>query len=180
MVERDIIDGCLRNDARSQEMLYQTFSGLMFAVCQRYSRDDSEAKDLLQEGFLKVFRNLHSFKNKAPLGAWVRRVMVHTCINHINHEDANRFVPLSEDLPDNSLLPDGFSSISFMDFVWLMRHLDPGYRTVFNLHVFEGYSHEEIAYIMRISVGTSKSQLFWARKKLRILFIKHYHSDEGK
>ena len=161
--ESDLIKGCLAGDIRSQEDLYKRFAPKMYAVCLRYSNNADDAQDLLQEGFTKVFRNLDKFRAEGSFEGWVRRVFVNTSIEHYRRKvnltstsDKEEF--MIEDTHWNAL-----DRLAEKDIVMLIQELSPGYRTVFNLYAVEGYSHKDIAGMLSISEGTSKSQLARAK-----------------
>jgi RNA polymerase sigma-70 factor (ECF subfamily) len=147
-----------------QELLYKRFSSKMYAVCLRYSKSADDAQDMLQEGFIKIFRNLEKFRGEGSFEGWIRRIFVNTSIeqlrkavnlNQVSETHENSI----EDLEWNAL--DKFAA---KDIIKIVQELSPGYRQVFNLYVIEGFSHKEISEMMGISEGTSKSQL--ARSKV--------------
>jgi RNA polymerase sigma-70 factor (ECF subfamily) len=162
----EVISGCKNNDRKCQELLYHTFSNIMYGVCLGYTKNRDEAKDVLQEGFIKVFKNIKNYSGEGSLEGWIRKIMVNTSIDfyrvrlrknsHINVEQ----VPDIE-LSDYSIL----ETISANEILNLIQKLPEGAQIIFNLHVIEGYSHDEIAKMLDISEGTSKSQ-FWRAKKL--------------
>jgi RNA polymerase sigma-70 factor (ECF subfamily) len=163
-----------------QEELYNRFSGKMYAVCLRYSNNADDAQDLLQEGFIKVYRNLHRFRAEGSFEGWVRRVFVNSSIEHFRKKS----VQLSsvsereeEGIGDNDIT--ALDTLAEKDIINLISELSPGYRTVFNLYVVEGYSHGEIAGLLGISEGTSKSQLARARGVLQKK-VAQYLSDTRK
>lgn len=162
----NLIRGCLRQERDAQQRMYNQLSGKMFAVCMRYSQSREAAEDLLQEGFLKVFTNMDKFRHDGSFEGWVRRIMVNTAVEHFRRE--NRMYPvLSLDASEANraiALPE--TGLEVQDLVRLIQELSPGYRTIFNLYAVEGYSHKEIADMLQISEGTSKSQLARARYNL--------------
>jgi RNA polymerase sigma-70 factor (ECF subfamily) len=139
----------------------------MYGVCQGYCKNADEAKDLLQDGFVKVFSNIQNFKGDCPLEAWIRRIIVNTAID--NYRKSLRLLKTydlteAEEKDNDSVIPDGLEN----DYLLRIIHdLPEGYRLVFNLYVVEGYNHKEIADMLNISEGTSKSQLARARKNLQ-------------
>ena len=166
--EDDLISRCLKNDPRAHEDFYKRFAPRMYGVCMRFAKNQMEADDLLQEGFIKVFTNLSSFRNEGSLEGWVRRTVVNTAINlykknikHLKDIDIEQaeFVQFSE--------PNSLDKISVEELLGLVRELPTGYRVVFNLNVIEGYSHKEISQLLEISENTSKSQLSRARQALQ-------------
>ncbi len=165
--ERHIVDGCLKGDKSFQKKLYDTYSSKMYAVCLRYSKDEHQAKDLIQEGFIKVFQNLSSFKGDGSFEGWIRRIMVNGCLESLR-KSHNKFI--HEDIGESeqrlSVQPDARQFD--MDYILKkVQELSPGYRAVFNLYVIEGYQHHEIGDMLGISENTSKSQLSRARKILQ-------------
>ncbi len=168
MEVNDIIIGCQRGERHAQSALYDWLSGLMYAVCLRYARDASEAEDMLQDGFIKVYQNIQSFKFEGSFEGWVRRIMVNTALERFRKK--NQLYPVGEihevagDLPDLYSVEAHISAKELMD---LVRRLPTGYRVVFNLYAIEGYSHKEISEQLGISEGTSKSQLARARQTLQ-------------
>lgn len=161
--EPDLIRGCLSGDNRMQEELYNRFASKMYAVCLRYSNNTDDAQDLLQEGFIKIFKNLDRFRAEGSFEGWIRRVFVNTSIEHYRRK-VNLF---STSEREEALVKD--SSVSALDklaekdIINLVQDLSPGYRTVFNMYAIEGFSHKEIGGILGISEGTSKSQLARAK-----------------
>ena len=167
LTENDLINGCLAGDRRIQERLYERFAPKMYAVCLRYSNNSDDAQDLLQEGFIKVFRNLEKFRREGSFEGWVRRVFVNTAIEHYRRKV--NLTTISEKEEHN--IEDGafnvLDQLAEKDIISLVQQLSPGYRSVFNMYVIEGYSHKEIAEILTISEGTSKSQLARAKAILQ-------------
>lgn len=164
--EVELIEGCCRGEAKYQKALYQRFYRLMFGVCLRYTDNQEDAQDILQEGFIKVFKNIQSFRRQGSFEGWVRRIMVHTSIEHYRRNSRYFMVDIEEarSLHFNA---DVLSSMSRNEILDLIQQLPVGYRTVFNLYVVEGYPHQEIADMLQISVGTSKSQLSRAKRILQ-------------
>ncbi len=169
MSENDLIKGCLEGDRRAQEQLYQKFSPKMYGVCLRYAGKAEDAQDILQDGFVKVFKNLHMYRGDGSFEGWIRRIFVNTAIEHYRRQ-VNLY-PVTEN--HENLLEtkeiSAFDSLSVKDLMKIIQQLSPGYRTVFNLYVVEGYSHKEIAEMIGISEGTSKSQLARAKGVLQNL-----------
>jgi RNA polymerase sigma-70 factor (ECF subfamily) len=150
-----------------QELLYQRFSPKMYAVCLRYASNGDDAQDLLQEGFIKVYRNLAKFRKEGSFEGWMRRVFVNTAIEHYRKK-----VNLNSigDREEQTIADSGLNVLDQLgeqDIIQLVQELAPGYRSVFNMYVIEGYSHKEIGEIMGISEGTSKSQLARAKAILQ-------------
>lgn len=152
----------------------------MYSVCLRYANNSDDAQDLLQEGFIKVYRNLHKFRSEGSFEGWIRRVFVNSSIEHFR----KRSLQLSKvSDKEESTIEDGditaLDSLAEKDIISLIQQLSPGYRTVFNLYVIEGYSHKEIGEQLGISEGTSKSQLARSRSILQKK-VSQYLSDTQK
>ena len=166
-----------------QEELYRRFSPRMYAVCLRYAGNAEEAEDILQEGFIKVFKKLNSFRSEGSFEGWVRRIFVNTAIEHFRRK--RYLMPVTEK-EENSIEGKYLSvldDLAARDIMALVQDLSPGYRTVFNLYVVEGYTHKEIADMMGISEGTSKSQLSRAKVILQDMvkqFIDQQRSVRAK
>jgi RNA polymerase sigma factor (sigma-70 family) len=164
--DEQIINGCIMGDRKMQYLLYQRFSQQMFAVCLRYAKDYHTAEDILQDGFVKVFRHIGNFRKEGSFEGWVRRIFINTSIEYLR-KSVNLFSIVNEegeamDIKDNNFF-DGLEVNEMLDMV---QSLSPGYRTVFNLYAIEGYAHKEIAEMLKITEGTSKSQLARARQIL--------------
>ncbi|HVZ56652.1 MAG TPA: RNA polymerase sigma factor [Chitinophagaceae bacterium] len=167
--ESDLLQGCLRGDRRMQEALYQRFAPRMYAVCLRYAGSAAEAEDILQDGFVKVFRKLDSFRGEGSLEGWVRRIIVNTAIEHFRRRDYLQPVTQREETTLEGKDLSVLDNLAERDIMQLISQLSPGYRTVFNLYVVEGYTHREIGDMLGISEGTSKSQLSRAKVILQDL-----------
>lgn len=162
-----LIKDCLNGKQAAQRELYEQFAGSMLGVCYRYTKSMADAEDVLQEGFIKVFRYLHQYKSEGEPGAWIRRIMVTTAINYLKrhrHYQADlsfKDIGLHPVSTDN---PDVF--INTKELADLIRQLPPGYQTIFNLYAIEGYSHIEIGKMLGINKVTSRSQYSRARALL--------------
>lgn len=168
ITDAELIKGCKEQKKDVQHQLYQRFAGTMFGVCLRYFDSREEAEDALQEGFIKVFLNIKSFRSEGSLEGWIRRIVINTALNQIrNHQKFQHQADLEEIGNIASEDADTISEISHKDMLNLLHQLPPGYRMVFNLYEIEGYSHKEIADKLDISVSTSKTQLLKARKVLQ-------------
>jgi RNA polymerase sigma-70 factor (ECF subfamily) len=167
LTERELAEGCRREERRCQEALYTRFARRMYAVCLRYARHRSEAQDLMQEGFIRVFDKLHGFRMEGSLEGWVRRIMVHTCINHYRKKSVRNEVLGTEHLAERSIGPMALPNLGEEELLGLVRDLPDGYRMVFNLYAIEGYDHAEIAEMMGCGESTSRSQLAKARRLLQ-------------
>lgn len=161
--ESDLINGCIEGNRRMQEELYRKFSPRMYAVCLRYAGNAEEAEDILQEGFIKIFKKLDSFRGEGSFEGWVRRIFVNTAIEHFRRK---RYLQPVTDKEENTIEGNNLSALDGLaekDILALVQQLSPGYRTVFNMYVVEGYTHKEIGDMLGISEGTSKSQLSRAK-----------------
>jgi RNA polymerase sigma factor (sigma-70 family) len=156
-------------DRAAQKWLYERYSPLMFSVCKRYLRSREDAEEALVSGFFKVYSQIESYSGIGNFEGWIRRIMVNECLMTLRKVQPLIFPGDEAQIPDQS---DGFnieSDISVREILELLDQLPPGYRTVFNLYVLEGFKHIEIADILGISINTSKSQLILAKEKLRNL-----------
>ena len=165
--EQELIEGCLQGRQLAQKQLYDKFAARMMAVCLRYAQTTFEAEDVMQEGFLTVFRTLGSFRRECPLEFWVRRIMVNAALRQ--HRRNAPLVAVSDgDYPDTLASEEfTFSSYAYAELLELVQELAPRYRLVFNLYAIEGYTHKEIGELLSISEGTSKSQYSRARVVLQ-------------
>ena len=158
------LQACLRGERLAQKQFFETFKGKMFALCLRYANSREDAEDILQEGFVKVFRDLHQYSGEGNLEGWVRKVFVNTALQYLQKQKKDLLTTGLDGL-EIAEVPEPFfgDEPPAKNMVRILQQLPPGFRTVFNLHILEGYSHPEIAEILNISIGTSKSQLMRAR-----------------
>ncbi|MDI9365861.1 MAG: sigma-70 family RNA polymerase sigma factor [Flavobacterium sp.] len=173
MTEQTIIQGCLQNDFLAQRELYNKHSPKMLSVCYRFAQHREDAEDMLQEAFIKVFTQIHTFQNKGAFEGWIRRIVVHTCINflkkykkfneHIDLDYANNLFVKEESIP---------SIMQAKQVVECIRLLPLGYRTVLNLYALEGYSHKEVGEMLEIGESTSRSQYTRAKAMLETILVK--------
>jgi len=164
----DLISRCLKREVEAEYKLYQRFAPRMFGLCLRYGGNEMEAEDILQDGFMRLFSHLHQFRFEGSIEGWIRRIFVTTAINYYRKnlkfcED----VELTNAYEDATLQEDALSVISTKELLALLQRLPLGYRTVFNLFVIENYNHKEIADLLGISEGTSKSQFHRAKSLVR-------------
>lgn len=166
--EEDIIKRCINGDSSAQETLYRHFAPIMLGVCFRYTRSQQEAEDILQDGFIRVLKFIGSYKAEGSLEGWIRKIMVNTALNHYRSNMKHRFYETIEDYQiGTSTAPDVYGTLNVEDLMKMLQTLPLGYRLVFNLYEIEGYSHKEIAKMLKVSISTSKSQLMKARAILR-------------
>ncbi|MBP6389300.1 MAG: sigma-70 family RNA polymerase sigma factor [Flavobacteriales bacterium] len=181
LTERELVEGCLKEDRRCQELLYARYARRMYAVCLRYARHELEAEDMMQEGFIRVFDKLGGFRQDGSLEGWVRRIMVHTAINHYRRKAFQQERFGLEKLPESPVPETVVGDLGTQELLALVAALPDGYRMVFNLYAIEGYDHAEIAAMLGCGESTSRSQLAKARRMLqeRIHAI-HEPSHAGK
>jgi RNA polymerase sigma factor (sigma-70 family) len=165
--ETDLIRGCLSKDRKMQEMLYHRFSSKMYAVCLRYCKDADDAQDLLQDGFVKIYKNLDKYRGDGSFEGWIRRIFVNTSIEHFRKSIKNNSVADSSEVVIEDPSWNALDNLGEKDIIKIIQELSPGYRQVFNMYVIEGYSHKDIGDILGISEGTSKSQLARAKAILK-------------
>jgi RNA polymerase sigma factor (sigma-70 family) len=163
ITESDLISGCIEGNRRMQEELYSRFSPRMYGVCLRYAGTAEEAQDILQEGFIKIFKKLGTFRSEGSFEGWIRRIFVNTAIEHFRRKKYMQPVTEKEENTLEGNYLSVLDDLAERDIMALVQELSPGYRTVFNMYVIEGYTHKEIGDILGISEGTSKSQLSRAK-----------------
>ncbi|MEL6672159.1 MAG: RNA polymerase sigma factor [Bacteroidota bacterium] len=161
--EKELVEACLREDRKAQKQLFDLYKDAMYTLCYRITSDTELAQDALQEGFVGVFRGMKNFRKESSLGAWIKTIMVRTAYKKIRKE--SRFQSLDEEVAEQLIDWGSYIDVSYLE--QAIQALPPGYRTVFVMIEVEGYSHKEVAATMGISVGTSKSQLFYAKKHLQ-------------
>lgn len=169
--EQDLISACIRKERWAQKQLYEEHYALLMRVCMRYAKHQEEAYDLLHDGFLKILGNIHKYQIGTSLVAWMRRIMVNTCIDHYRKELRRRTEQIDQAFDLDTGDVDAISMISEQEILNSVQALTPVYRLVFNLYVVEGYSHREIADQLGITESTSRSNLVKARQKLKHLLV---------
>lgn len=178
--ESDLITGCINGERRMQEELYKRFSSKMYAVCLRYASNADEAQDILQDGFIKVFKKLDSYRGDGSFEGWVRRIFVNTAIEYFRRKKYLQPVTEKEENTIEGKYVSALDELAEKDILELITQLSPGYRTVFNMYVVEGYSHKEIGDMLGISERTSKSQLSRAKTILQDLVRKYIEKREKR
>ena len=182
----DLINGCAAGNRKSQQQVYEMYYSKMLGVCMRYTKDLDQAKDLLQDGFVKVFSKVGNYNQQGSFEGWIRRIVVNTCIDYFRR-NRNDFVLLDSDATLEQLMPveeeeeedsDEFE-FKASQVIEAMQKLSPAYRTIFNLYVFENLQHKEIAERLDISVGTSKSNLAKAKRNLKKILLKEFRKADG-
>jgi RNA polymerase sigma factor (sigma-70 family) len=176
-----LLQECLNGNRKSQERLYREFYGYAMGICMRYSSNREDAVEILNDSFLKVFTRAHQYRAEVQFKLWLRRILINAALDyhrihqkHRFHEDIGR----AEQLP--TVEANALEQITHSELLDLIRQLSPAYRLVFNLYVIDGFTHEEIAGQLQISVGTSKSNLARAREQLRILLTRRNHVECGR
>jgi len=165
---KEIIKQCQKNNAKAQKTLYQNFSPWLFGVCIQYCKDRTEAEDNLQDGFIKIFNNIHKFRFEGSFEGWIRRIMVNTIIESFRKKNPVYLVDSIEDYQiEDDEITESTPQYSKKELFQIIESLPPKYKLVFNLYALEGLSHNEISQSLGISVGTSKSNLSRARKILK-------------
>jgi RNA polymerase sigma factor (sigma-70 family) len=164
---QNIIKDCVAGKNSAREKLYNLYKGKMWTVCLRYARDQDEAKDIMQEGFIKIFEKIKQYEGRGHFEGWIRRIMINTALSeyrkhHLLHSESENFSQKNEGVSEHIE-----SDISAQELLELIKELPPQYQMVFNLFAIEGYAHKEIAELLRISEGTSKSNLSRAREILK-------------
>jgi RNA polymerase sigma-70 factor, ECF subfamily len=175
--ENELIQLAIANNRQAQQQIYSKFSPKMLSVCRQYIKDLQQAEDVMITAFMKVFANLKNFENKGSFEGWIRRIMVNESISYFRVQKKIKFID------DESYFEESFNNIesqfSVEDIQSLIDNLPDGYKMVFNLYCIEGYKHQEIAKMLNINEGTSKSQLSHARKMLQTQITKLKNYDNG-
>ncbi len=181
MTEEQMLAGTIKNNAAAQEALYDRYSPRMLAVCYRFAKSREDAEDMLQEGFIKIFTQLHQYRNEGALEGWIRRIIVHTCINVLKK---NKKFSETVDLihahafhTNEDMVP---SIMQAKQVVECIRMLPLGYKTVLNLYAIEGYSHKEIGNMLDIEESTSRSQYTRAKAMLEEILVKKHIIDKSQ
>lgn len=167
LVQQQLISGCVDGNKVSQEALYNAYAPTMFGICLRYSSDYHSAEDLLQDGFIKAFNNIDRFIGKGSFEGWLKRIFINTAIEQFRKNKRLSFLPLEHEHQLYANQTNIIDQLAVQDLLELLQKCPPGYRTVFNLYVIEGYNHKEIGQLLGISEGTSKSQLARSRAYLQ-------------
>ena len=169
----ELITGCLQQDRKCQKLLYKAFYGFAMGICLRYAGNRYEAAEIMNQGYMKVFTGLSKYESSKPFKAWMGRIMMNTSIDYYRSNLKMAYtdeLEKAEHVSDDNELPD--KRIDYQELLHMIQQLPHGYRTVFNLYAIEGYTHEEIGTMLNINIGTSKSNLFKAREKLKKMILK--------
>jgi RNA polymerase sigma-70 factor (ECF subfamily) len=173
MTEEAILKGCLQNDPAAQRELYNRYSPKMLSVCYRFAHNREDAEDMLQEGFIKIFSQMHTFGNRGAFEGWIRRIIVHTCINILKkNKKFNESVDIIHATGAMVREESVPSIVQAKQIVECIRMLPIGYRTVLNLYALEGYSHREIGMMLDIEESTSRSQYTRAKAMLEEILVR--------
>ena len=176
MSEAELISGCVRNDRRSQEALYKRYFHPMMSMCMKYTKDEDKALIILNDGFLKVFQKINTFRSEGSLEGWIRRLVYHTLADFYKKENSYiRFIQFELPAEKQNQSTPG-DPLEFQDLISLLDKIPERSSAVFRLFALEGYSHEEIGEMMHISTGTSKWHLSNARERLKSLLVNEYHA----
>jgi RNA polymerase sigma factor (sigma-70 family) len=173
----EILIGCRKVHRESQKLFYEEFYAYAMSICLRYADNRDEAAIILNDGFMKIFNSIKQFDLTRPLKPWLRKIMVNTAINHYRQKQRNIKAEEIERAKQATEAESILSGISYQEIIGMLQKLPPAYRTVFNLYAIEGYKHEEIAKMLGITVGTSKSNLFKAKESLRSILTDFFETD---
>jgi RNA polymerase sigma-70 factor (ECF subfamily) len=165
--EADLVSSCIRQERWAQKKLYEDHYSFMMSICLRYTSNENDALDLMHEGFIKIFTNIHKYQPETALSAWMRRIMINNCIDYYRKMSRRRTEDLDEAFKIEATDADAISQFSEKEILAAIQKLPPTYRTVFNLYILEGFSHKEIGDQLGITESTSRSNLVKARAKLR-------------
>jgi RNA polymerase sigma factor (sigma-70 family) len=174
-----LIKNCLKKDRKSQQLLYKSFYGYAMSICLRYTNNRSEAVEVLNQGFLKVFTHIDRFDQNREFKSWLGRIMINASIDNYRSNLRTAYVLDIDEVDDIGHVGLCDSNLNYADLLGMVQQLTPAYQTVFNLFAIDGYSHEEIAEQLQISVGTSKSNLHKARKKLKQMITANDESTKN-
>ena len=170
--EQEIINGCLKKDRLYEEHLYEKYYSMFLGVCMRYAKDNQNAKQLLNDGFVKIFMSIGSFRNEGSFEGWMRKIMVNTCLEYIKSSAFRKnslivHTDMTTEMETLAVYNEALRNIDALDLVAMLQLLPPVTRVVFNLFAFEGYNHNEIASLLNISIGTSSWHVHNARSILQ-------------
>lgn len=181
------VEGCAQNRRESQKILYSSFYGYAMAICDRYANKQDDALEILNDGFLKIFKEIHHYKPAYAdvinsFKGWLRKIMVYTAIDYFRKNQKHQVITQLDTVVYHipASYEDALDKLSYDEIIRAVQELSPGYRTVFNLFVIEGHSHDEIAVMLGISPGTSKSNLSKARMRLQQILFKKNETEVAK
>ena len=169
MDEKILIEKCKKKEKRAQKYLFDKYSQILLGICIRYSNNISEAEDVLQEGFIKIFTNIERYEGKGSFEGWLKKIVVNTAITYYYKNLKHKYHQDVTDIQETSIVNNKYATAEFTkeELLNVIHSLSDGYRTVFNLYAIEGYKHKEIAEILDIDISTSKSQYFRARLRIQ-------------
>lgn len=172
-----MIEGCIEGDRSAQYTFYKQYARAMYNICYRITNDPDDAEDVLQEAFLSAFRNMHTYKGEASIGAWLKRIVINASINHIKKQKL-MYEPIEDShFEEEPVISDDQLVLEIDRVRRAIHRLPDGFRMVFSLYLLEGYDHKEIAEILGITESTSKSQYNRAKKKLREILKERIYID---
>lgn len=177
--EAKLIEACGKGHRQAQRQLYDRFSGEMYVVCLRYCKNEAEAQDILQDAFIKVFKNISSFRGESKLFHWIKRIVINTALNQ--QRNKHHLYPIVDINAGHSVSDDAYaiSDYNWRELLKIVMELPQGCRVIFNLYAIEGYNHREIGEMLQISEGTSKSQYARARQLLQERIKKEENINYG-
>jgi RNA polymerase sigma-70 factor (ECF subfamily) len=168
LLNSDIVEGCRQNQSKAQMQLYDLYCEAMYRIAQRYIRDDVEAEDVMQDAFIKVFKNIKHFKGEVTIGAWIKRIVINQCIDYLKKK---KIELISLDEREMDVADDWDWSVAeqtnVQNITAAINKLPEKYKVVLNMYLIEGYDHQEIAQVLNISEVNSRSQLMRGKNKLR-------------
>ena len=169
MDEKILIEKCKKKDNRAQKYLFDKYSPILLGICIRYCKNITEAEDILQEGFIKIFYNLDYYEGKGSFEGWMKRIVVNTAISYYHKNLKHRYQQDITDIQETSIENNKYETSEFTkdELLNVIQSLPDGYRMAFNLYAIEGYKHKEIAEMLEIDISTSKSQYFRARLQIQ-------------
>jgi RNA polymerase sigma-70 factor (ECF subfamily) len=193
---KDLLNKCGKGDLKSQNFLYKHFYGMIMSICLRYAKDEDEAKDLLQETYIKIFNNIGKYTSNGSFEAWIKRITINNAIDNYRKKKKEIAVFESENMVDvlghtkeefyidenneNENEDSIYDHIEMKDVMEAVQYLSPAYKTVFNLYVVDDYSHQQIADELNINIGTSKSNFAKAKMKLKKILLEKLSIKNGK
>ncbi len=178
--EKALILACINEEKWAQKKLYEDNYSSMMSLCMRYASNNDQALDILHESFIKVFKNIHKYQTGTSISAWIRRIVINTAIDFYRRNVKHRAEEISVAETFSTGDPEAFSNLGSEEILKALQQLPPTYRSVFNLHVIEGYSHAEISKMLQVNESTCRSNLVKARQKLRQILaaLENEHNDQ--
>ncbi len=167
-----LIKGCLKKNRQAQKCLYMKYFSSMMKICYRYTTDENQAQEVLNDAFFKVFTSIEKYNATGPLEAWMAKIVFHTSIDHVRKNTVYKRTIELDELPEIQINEDAISNLGKDELMSLIENLAPSSRNVFMMYTIDGYQHKEIAELLSISIGTSKWHLANARKELQMMLKK--------